>query len=45
MTLIGLFYAWKLGFTLKEVEASEERVEEAVEEAHPELPRGPGRGD
>ena len=45
VTLIGLFYAWKLGFTLKEVEASEERVEEAVEEAHPELPGGAGRGD
>jgi uncharacterized protein (TIRG00374 family) len=45
VTLIGFFYAWKLGFTLKEVEASEERVEEAVEEAHPELPRGAGRGD
>ena len=36
VTLIGLYYAWKLGFSMTEVGRSEERVEEAVEEAHPE---------
>ncbi len=35
ITFIGLYYAWRLGFSLKEVETSEERVEEAVETAHP----------
>jgi uncharacterized protein (TIRG00374 family) len=35
VTLIGLYYAWRMGFSLGEVERSEERVEEAVEEAHP----------
>jgi uncharacterized protein (TIRG00374 family) len=35
VTLIGLYYVWKSGLSLKEVETSEERVEEAVEEAHP----------
>jgi uncharacterized protein (TIRG00374 family) len=35
VTVIGLYYAWRLGFSMKEVERSEERVEEAVEEAHP----------
>ena len=43
VTLIGLYYAWKLGFSLKEVKASEERVDEAVEKAHPEMAR-PGEG-
>lgn len=35
VTFIGLYYAWRLGISLREVEASEERVEEAVEKAHP----------
>jgi len=35
VTFIGLYYAWRLGISLKEVEASEETVEEAVEKAHP----------
>ena len=35
VTFIGLYYAWKLGLSLKEVETSEERVEEAVEKAQP----------
>lgn len=39
VTFIGLYYAWRLGFSLKEVKASEERVEGAVEAAHPGLPR------
>lgn len=39
VTFIGLYYAWRLGLSLKEVETSEERVERAVESAHPELPR------
>lgn len=36
VTLMGLYYAWRLGISLQEVEASEERVERAVESAHPE---------
>jgi uncharacterized protein (TIRG00374 family) len=39
VTVIGLYYTWKLGISLKEVEDSEEKVEEAVEEAHPEATR------
>lgn len=39
VTVIGLYYAWRLGFSMKEVERSEERVEEAVEEAHPDTTR------
>jgi uncharacterized membrane protein YbhN (UPF0104 family) len=39
ITFIGLYYAWKLGFSFREVETAEERVEEAVEEAHPEQVR------
>ncbi len=35
VTVIGLYYAWRLGLTLREVEESEEKVEEAVEAAHP----------
>jgi uncharacterized protein (TIRG00374 family) len=35
VTVIGLFYLWRLGISLKEVEESESRVEEAVEKAHP----------
>lgn len=38
VTFIGLYYAWKLGLSIREVEDSEERVETAVEAAHPELP-------
>jgi uncharacterized protein (TIRG00374 family) len=43
VTFIGLYYAWKLGFSFKEMGTSEEKVEEAVEEAHPELKRPDGR--
>ena len=35
VTLIGLFYAWRLGISLKEVGTSEETVEEAVEATLP----------
>ena len=35
VTLIGLFYAWRLGISLKEVGKSEETVEEAVEATLP----------
>lgn len=35
VTLIGLYYAWRLGISLREVEASEEVVEEAVEATLP----------
>jgi len=37
VTLIGLFYAWRLGFSLGDVGKSEVRLEEAVERAHPGL--------
>ena len=40
VTLIGLYYAWKLGLSLGEVGKSDERVEEAVELAYPELRSG-----
>ncbi len=35
ITLIGLWYAWKLGFSLGDVGRAEERVEKAVERAAP----------
>jgi len=35
VTLIGLYYAWRLGLSLADVERSEERVETAVETAPP----------
>lgn len=35
VTVIGLFYAWRLGISLREVEASEDVVETAVEEVMP----------
>lgn len=35
VTLIGLFYAWRLGISLKQVGESEETVEEAVEATLP----------
>ena len=47
VTLVGLFYAWRLGFSLREVEESESVVGEAVEQAHPEPtsdPEPPGSG-
>ncbi|MCJ7629163.1 MAG: hypothetical protein MUO50_12350, partial [Longimicrobiales bacterium] len=43
VTLIGLFFAWKLGLSFGEVGKSEIRVEEAVEGAHPELTLSPPR--
>lgn len=36
ITAIGLGYAWKLGMSLTDVGSAEERVETAVEAAHPE---------
>ena len=35
VTVIGLYYAWRLGISLREVEVSEEVVESAVEDALP----------
>ncbi len=35
ITFMGLYYAGRLGFSMKDVGGSEESVEEAVEEAHP----------
>lgn len=40
VTLIGLYFAWKLGISLREVEESEEVVEQAVEDQLP--PGHPG---
>lgn len=45
VTIIGLYYAWKLGLSLKEVERSEALVEAAVEEAHPDMIRFPNKVD
>ena len=42
VTVVGLFYAWKLGISLGEVGKSEAHIEEAVEKAHPELTRARG---
>ncbi len=36
VTVIGLWYAWRMGLSLKDVELSESRVEKAVERTHPE---------
>lgn len=35
ITLIGLYFAWRLGLSLGDVQRSEERVEKAVEARHP----------
>jgi uncharacterized protein (TIRG00374 family) len=44
ITAIGLWYAWKLGLTLGDVGAAEERVEEVIEGEHPSTSaEGPGR--
>jgi uncharacterized protein (TIRG00374 family) len=43
VTVMGLYYAWRIGMSFGEVERSEETIEEAVEEAHPEG-RSPGEG-
>ena len=43
VTLIGLYYAGRIGLSLKDVGASETRVEEAVERQHPEAARLLGR--
>lgn len=37
VTLMGLYYAWRMGFSLKDVERSEEVIEKAVEAEHPEV--------
>lgn len=44
VTLIGLYYAWRLGLSLEEIERSEEKVEEEVEAMHPEIWGGSGEG-
>jgi len=36
ITVIGLYYAWKLGLSLGELGGAEERVEKIIEEEHPE---------
>ncbi len=41
ITLIGLWYAWRLGLSLGDVGSAEERVEEVIEREHP---HGPGPG-
>lgn len=35
ITVIGLYYTWRLGLSMAEIERSEARVEEAVEREHP----------
>jgi hypothetical protein len=35
VTVVGLYYAWRLGISLREVEESEEIVEEEVEKTIP----------
>ncbi len=42
ITVIGLVYAWKLGFSLSEVGQAEERVEDVIEREH--LRSDDGRG-
>jgi len=37
VTLIGLYYTWRLGLSFREIERSDVRVERDVERAHPEL--------
>ena len=44
ITVIGLWYAWKLGLSLGDVGSSEERVETVIEEEHPEAGRILGEG-
>jgi uncharacterized protein (TIRG00374 family) len=36
VTLMGLYYAWRLGISFKEVEESEERIEDTVADSGPE---------
>ena len=36
MTIIGFYYAWKLGFSVAEVRGSKDRVKQAVEYQAPE---------
>jgi uncharacterized protein (TIRG00374 family) len=43
ITVIGLAYAWRLGLSLGDVGAAEERVEEVIEGEHP-GPEGAGGG-
>lgn len=40
ITVIGLGYAWRLGLSLGDVGAAEERVEEVIEGEHPPAPGG-----
>lgn len=35
ITIIGLYYVWRLGLSIAEIEGSEEEVEAAVEREHP----------
>ncbi|HSG08920.1 MAG TPA: lysylphosphatidylglycerol synthase transmembrane domain-containing protein [Longimicrobiales bacterium] len=44
ITVIGFWYAWRLGLSLGEVGAAEERVEEVIEGEHP-TPSMVGKGD
>lgn len=45
ITAIGLWYAWRLGLSLGDVGAAEERVEEIIEGEHPEGHDGVGSGE
>jgi uncharacterized membrane protein YbhN (UPF0104 family) len=37
ITVIGFYYAWRLGLSLGEIGGAEERVEENIEEEHPDV--------
>jgi hypothetical protein len=43
ITVIGLAYAWRLGLSLGDVGAAEERVEEVIEGEHPVAQGSSGR--
>jgi uncharacterized membrane protein YbhN (UPF0104 family) len=45
VTVMGLWYAWRLGLSLSDVGGAEEQVEEVIEGEHPDAGRVLGKGD
>ena len=45
IALIGLWYAWRLGMSLRDVGSAVERVEEVIEGEHPDVARILGKGE
>jgi len=45
INVIGFWYAWKLGLSLGDVGSAEERVENIIEEEHPDAGRILGKGE